>query len=33
MAATGYLEASAMATAFNMLRPEDLIWFSSSIII
>jgi polyhydroxyalkanoate synthase len=26
MAATGYLEASAMATAFNMLRPEDLIW-------
>ncbi|MGH6840665.1 MAG: PHA/PHB synthase family protein, partial [Methylocella sp.] len=26
MAATGYLEASAMAAAFNMLRPEDLIW-------
>jgi polyhydroxyalkanoate synthase len=26
MAATGYLEASAMATSFNMLRPEDLIW-------
>ncbi len=26
MAATGYLDASAMATAFNMLRPEDLIW-------
>jgi polyhydroxyalkanoate synthase len=26
MAATGYLEASEMASAFNMLRPEDLIW-------
>jgi polyhydroxyalkanoate synthase len=26
MAATGYLEASSMATSFNMLRPEDLIW-------
>ena len=26
MAATGYLDASAMASAFNMLRPEDLIW-------
>jgi polyhydroxyalkanoate synthase subunit PhaC len=26
MAANGYLDASAMATAFNMLRPEDLIW-------
>lgn len=26
MAVTGYLDASAMATAFNMLRPEDLIW-------
>ncbi len=26
MAPTGYLEASAMANAFNMLRPEDLIW-------
>jgi polyhydroxyalkanoate synthase len=26
MAATGYLDASAMANAFNMLRPEDLIW-------
>lgn len=26
MAATGYLEASAMSTSFNMLRPEDLIW-------
>jgi polyhydroxyalkanoate synthase len=26
LAATGYLDASAMATAFNMLRPEDLIW-------
>ncbi|MGQ0446713.1 MAG: PHA/PHB synthase family protein [Beijerinckiaceae bacterium] len=26
MAASGYLEASAMAAAFNMLRPEDLIW-------
>ncbi len=26
MAATGYLEASAMASAFNMLRPEELIW-------
>lgn len=26
MAATGYLEASGMASAFNMLRPEDLIW-------
>jgi poly[(R)-3-hydroxyalkanoate] polymerase subunit PhaC len=23
---TGYLDASAMASAFNMLRPEDLIW-------
>jgi polyhydroxyalkanoate synthase len=26
MAPTGYLEASSMATSFNMLRPEDLIW-------
>jgi polyhydroxyalkanoate synthase len=26
MEPTGYLDASAMATAFNMLRPEDLIW-------
>ncbi|HUB64928.1 MAG TPA: class I poly(R)-hydroxyalkanoic acid synthase [Methylocella sp.] len=26
MAATGFLEASEMASAFNMLRPEDLIW-------
>ncbi|VTZ51774.1 Poly(3-hydroxyalkanoate) polymerase subunit PhaC [Methylocella tundrae] len=26
MASTGYLEASAMSTSFNMLRPEDLIW-------
>jgi len=26
MSATGYLEASGMASAFNMLRPEDLIW-------
>ena len=26
MAATGYLDASVMASAFNMLRPEDLIW-------
>jgi polyhydroxyalkanoate synthase len=26
MAATGYLDSSAMATSFNMLRPEDLIW-------
>jgi polyhydroxyalkanoate synthase subunit PhaC len=26
MAATGYLDASAMAYAFNMLRPDDLIW-------
>jgi polyhydroxyalkanoate synthase subunit PhaC len=26
MAATGYLEGSSMATSFNMLRPEDLIW-------
>ena len=26
MAVTGYLDASAMASAFNMLRPEDLIW-------
>jgi polyhydroxyalkanoate synthase len=26
MAATGYLDASAMANAFNMLRPDDLIW-------
>ncbi|MGB6493909.1 MAG: class I poly(R)-hydroxyalkanoic acid synthase [Methylocella sp.] len=26
MAPTGYLDASAMASAFNMLRPEDLIW-------
>ncbi|HUZ92357.1 MAG TPA: class I poly(R)-hydroxyalkanoic acid synthase [Methylocella sp.] len=26
MSETGYLEASAMASAFNMLRPEDLIW-------
>ncbi|MGH6841059.1 MAG: PHA/PHB synthase family protein, partial [Methylocella sp.] len=26
MAATGYLDASAMASAFNLLRPEDLIW-------
>ena len=26
MAATGYLDASAMASAFNMLLLEDLIW-------
>jgi len=26
LSATGYLEGSAMASAFNMLRPEDLIW-------
>ncbi len=26
MAATGYLDASGMANAFNMLRPDDLIW-------
>ncbi|MGH6847495.1 MAG: PHA/PHB synthase family protein [Methylocella sp.] len=26
MAATGFLDASVMASAFNMLRPEDLIW-------
>jgi polyhydroxyalkanoate synthase len=26
MAVTGYLDASVMASAFNMLRPEDLIW-------
>ncbi|SFK54545.1 PHA/PHB synthase family protein [Methylocapsa palsarum] len=26
MAAHGYLEASSMATSFNMLRPDDLIW-------
>jgi polyhydroxyalkanoate synthase len=26
MAVTGYLDASSMAMAFNMLRPEDLIW-------
>ncbi len=26
MSQTGYLDASAMASAFNMLRPEDLIW-------
>ncbi|MEJ0092130.1 MAG: class I poly(R)-hydroxyalkanoic acid synthase [Methylocella sp.] len=26
MAANGYLEASTMSTAFNMLRPDDLIW-------
>jgi polyhydroxyalkanoate synthase len=26
MSATGYLDASGMASAFNMLRPEDLIW-------
>ncbi|MCL2452520.1 MAG: class I poly(R)-hydroxyalkanoic acid synthase, partial [Alphaproteobacteria bacterium] len=26
MSATGYLESSGMASAFNMLRPEDLIW-------
>ncbi len=26
MAVTGYLDASAMATSFNMLRPEELIW-------
>jgi polyhydroxyalkanoate synthase subunit PhaC len=26
MAQTGYLDASAMAAVFNMLRPEDLIW-------
>jgi polyhydroxyalkanoate synthase subunit PhaC len=26
LAETGYLDASAMASAFNMLRPEDLIW-------
>jgi polyhydroxyalkanoate synthase len=26
MSVTGYLEATGMASAFNMLRPEDLIW-------
>jgi polyhydroxyalkanoate synthase len=26
MAETGYLDGSQMATAFNMLRPNDLIW-------
>ena len=26
MAETGYLEGAQMATAFNMLRPNDLIW-------
>ncbi len=26
MSATGYLESASMATSFNMLRPEDLIW-------
>lgn len=26
LATTGYLDHSAMASAFNMLRPEDLIW-------
>ena len=26
MAGTGYLEGSHMANAFNMLRPDDLIW-------
>jgi len=26
LAVTGYLDASVMASAFNMLRPEDLIW-------
>jgi polyhydroxyalkanoate synthase len=26
MAASGYLEGSQMASAFNMLRPDDLIW-------
>jgi len=26
MAETGYLEGAHMATAFNMLRPEELIW-------
>jgi polyhydroxyalkanoate synthase len=26
MAATGYLDAALMASAFNMLRPNDLIW-------
>ncbi|MGH6813238.1 MAG: PHA/PHB synthase family protein [Methylocella sp.] len=26
MAVTGYLDASVMASGFNMLRPEDLIW-------
>jgi polyhydroxyalkanoate synthase len=26
MAATGYLDSAAMASAFNMLRPNDLIW-------
>ncbi len=26
MAETGYLEGAQMATAFNMLRPEELIW-------
>ena len=26
MAATGYLDAAVMASAFNMLRPNDLIW-------
>ena len=26
MAATGYLDAAMMASAFNMLRPNDLIW-------
>ncbi|WP_084143962.1 PHA/PHB synthase family protein [Methylocapsa acidiphila] len=26
MATTGYLDAAGMANAFNMLRPDDLIW-------
>ena len=26
MYARGYLEGSSMASAFNMLRPNDLIW-------
>lgn len=27
IATTGYLDAALMASAFNMLRPDDLIWF------
>ena len=33
MAAQGYLEGAQMANAFNMLRPNELIWSYSSTII